>query len=53
MSCQKVRYPTRSAAIRAALGSSKTFATGVRIYPCQECKALHLTTKSKRPRRNR
>lgn len=54
MSCSKKSYKTRAAALRAALGSSKTFGKGVRIYPCSECHALHLTTqtrtKTRRPR---
>ena len=52
MTCAKKPYKTRAAAIRAAVGSSRTFGKGVRIYPCAECHALHLTTKTK-PRRNR
>lgn len=47
MTCQKVPYQSRTAAISAALRSSKSFGKGIRIYPCTECHALHLTTKTK------
>jgi hypothetical protein len=38
----KRRYQTQRAALHAAIGSSSTFAMGMRVYRC-ECTAWHVT----------
>jgi len=40
----KKRYETVGAAIRAALGSSKSFAHGFRWYRCKYCGKFHVTS---------
>jgi hypothetical protein len=47
MSCHKIKYRTQTAAIKAALRSSRRGNLPLGIYPCSECKALHLTKKVK------
>lgn len=45
---QKKSYPTRTAAIRAALRYSKARGTALRVYVDPACGRIHLTSKVKR-----
>lgn len=41
----KRSYDTYTKAIRAAIGSSKTYGKPLRIYRCPSCGRYHLTSK--------
>jgi hypothetical protein len=49
----KQSYPTRTAAIKAALSYSKRRGTPLRVYYHPECKAFHLTRTPLRDNGNR
>lgn len=41
----KRRYATYTKAVRAAIGSSKSYGKPLRIYRCPDCGDYHLTSK--------
>jgi hypothetical protein len=45
MCFNKKRYATSTAAINAAIGSSKSFAKPLRFYKCPVCNKWHVTSK--------
>lgn len=47
--CGKKRYPNESAAISAALRSSRRSGLALRTYSCERCFGWHLTKRATKP----